>query len=230
VAKEKKEKKDPWAEGNYEDTIAKRKSTFENLRGTIKAIDGELEGKIARRLLEHGESKGQEDNTPNYEYITKGTKGYDSHLVDEIKDMIEDHYTPQNVLSPLKKAWAGEKADFGTNQLVARIYHKHKDAVVQSLGNRNFQQQFQKHSQDNLNNVLGELMRSSAANYSPDKEEHAKAAEYIVKQAGADPTKLDMDRVRREFASALGPYLLGELNQDALLDAYRKQEDKKKKK
>ena len=213
---------DPFAKGTLEDTLTERKRQYQSLVNVVHAMDGEVQAKIAEELM-----KGTDDTTPNYDLINRRSKDYDSKKVKSIIQIIKDHYSVKNKLSPFRKAIDDAKLDETSRKLVENIYHGHKDKLIRAVGQAKYGQQMRALQDENQKEVQSKILSSAAAGYNAHVHGDDVIA-HLMDSYKIDRKDVDIEQLKRVSHELIPLHIAGELKADTIYNSAPKYKKKRK--
>lgn len=188
--------------------LERRRTEFEGILNVLHAIDGGLEAKIAQKLLE-----GRDDNLPNYALLDKNSGRYDETKAEEVKNLVREHYSITNPLSPLRRGVkVSELPELIALDIESR-YFGHKDALVAAVGTSNFSGRMRS-IQDNHRSRVAETILQSTMNGYNESMHADPVVKALMSQYGVDSTKVDVAKLKSTIPDLIGAYMQRKLDKD----------------
>jgi len=199
---------DPFADKTQlEKILDERAKQFRNVSHVVEDIDNSLKYKIAQAV-----QKKTGKNVPDYDLIED-----DTELQREIKSIIEDVYSLDYELSPLKDAVDKGKIDEPSLKLIRNIYAGHKNDVLRAVGTPRFRTKLNSIHNTNLEEVQKKLITVASDGYSPSLHGDI-AYEFFKDKYKFKEEKVDKDLLKRQMPSAIGAYVQGVAREDIFYD------------
>jgi hypothetical protein len=183
--------------------LDQRQKRYESLMFVVEAVGGELEGQIARILMD-----GTDDTIPDYRLIGNGPERDDAKCQTAIQ-RIKDTYNIDNDISPLRKL-DREDVDLSSRALIERIYFKGKDEMIMAVGETpDFISTARQILQASRNQVRKELRAIAPSGYNRLYEDAT--AGVLMGKYGVDPADINADALKAHLPKVIQDHVEGKI-------------------